>query len=338
MKVNEVVEITKGTLLGTPSISSFARVMCDVGQVQKGDLFIAYNADCIEEARQRGAYGIIAQAPLHPNDDEIAWIVVENMGDCLERFARYMLLARGIKLIHFSPVEEAIAHEILDDSRVRIFNDCLERLLELLSCCDELIYLITHNEQILNLSFDVIVPIKPKDKPFMLLSHTLFDSTIFYKGAHYRLNLPKLFLSELSSVLELFEAHGITFALEYFKYIIYFKPNFLNAFGKIIDYGQASKVAIAEQDIEQFKKYMAYIANNATWGKLLFLVPLPYFDLLSQIAPTFAYTNEIELCQRIYDENFNFALILGIDDNILVNALNHNHRQIHQPRLFEDIE
>ena len=122
-----------------------------------------------------------------------------------------------------------------------------------------------------------------------------------------------------------------------FKHIPYFKPNFLNAFGKVIEYGQASKVAIAEEDIEQFKKYMAYIANNAAWGKFLFLVPLVYLELFNQIAQTFAYSTQEELCEYIRTQNFNFALVLGINDDTLTNALNTNHKQIQEPDLFSNL-
>ena len=73
MRVNEVVEITRGTLLNTPSITMFSRIICDVEQIQKGDLFIAYQADLshITQAIQAGAYGIICEEKIKINDDEI---------------------------------------------------------------------------------------------------------------------------------------------------------------------------------------------------------------------------------------------------------------------------
>ena len=122
---------------------------------------------------------------------------------------------------------------------------------------EQISFIFTHNEHILEISFEVIQAHKPKERPFLIISHTLFDSTIFYQSTHYRINLPKLFLNDLGAVVNLCENKGIEYSLNHFKHIPFFKPNFLNAFGKVIDYGQAAKVAIAEEDIEQFKKYMA---------------------------------------------------------------------------------
>ena len=334
MRVNEVVEITRGTLLNKPSIAMFSRIICDVEQVQKGDLFIALTNSHITQAIEAGAYGVIVKQKVSIEDKEIAYIYVEDMQDCLIRLIRYKLLAKNIALIaSLSPIEESIAQNIVDDERVCFFNSDLSAFIELLND-EKIAFIFTHNEHITKLGFHTIEANKPKERPFLVLSHTLFDSTILHKDAHYRINLPKLFFNELSVVLHLCEQEGIGYSLAHFKQIPFFKPNFLNAFGKIIEYGQASKVAIAEEDIEQFKRYMAYIANNATWGKVLFLVPSVYVDLFSQIAQTLAYNTQEELCGHIHNENFNFALILGISDNELVYALNTNHRRIIEPTLF----
>lgn len=336
MRVNEVVEITRGKLLSAPSITEFSRIICHVEQVQRGDLFIARDCEQISQAVSAGAYGIIYDsAQQEMEDKEIAWIAVDNIQDSLIRLIRYKLLAKNITTISLNPIEEAIAREIIDDSSVKFSSHSLEDIIELLN--DEISSIITHNESVLEISFEVICASTPSKRPFLLLSHTLFDSTIFYKSAHYRINLPKIFFNELASVLALCENRQISHDVARFKHIPYFKPNFLNAFGKIIEYGQASKVAIAEEDIEQFKKYMAYIANNAAWGKFLFLVPLVYLELFNQIAQTFAYQTQEELCEYIHTQNFNFALVLGINDEVLTHALNTNHKQILEPDLFSNL-
>ncbi|RDU59538.1 hypothetical protein [Helicobacter marmotae] len=333
MRVNEIVEIAKGVLIQAPSIAMFSRIICDAGQIQRGDLFIALNPSHIEQAILNGAYGIICEREIPISDKEVAYILVENMQDCLVRLVRYRLLVQDIAFISaLSPIEQAIAKNIIDDERVCFFNGDISAFCELLN--QPLHFIITNNTQIMELGFNTIQVNKPKERPFLTLSYTLFDSTILYKDMHYRINLPKLFFNELSTILHFCEQEGLSCHLGNFKYIPFFKPNFLNAFGKVIEYGQASKVAIAEEDIEQFKRYMAYIANNAAWGKTLFLVPKMYVELFSQIAQTFAYNSQEELCSYIHRENFNFALILGINDDTLINALNTNHRQILEPDLF----
>lgn len=336
MKINEAVEITKGNLLTSPSITSFSRIILDINHIQKGDLFLAFNPEEIPLAIESGVYGIISSCSSKPFDQEVAWIVVQDMCDCLTRLIRYKLLAKNITLIALSSIEEAIAKEIIIDDKVAFFDGDTKAFLEFLNQ-DYLTFIVLHNQDILDLSFEVLHAHKPKDRSFLILTHNLFDTTIFYTSTHYRINLPSLFLGELSAVLTLCESKSITIDINRFKHIPYFKPNFLNAHGKLIEFGQASKVAIAEENLEQFKRYMAYIANNATWGKILFLVPVIYVDLFNQIAQTHAYSNEKELCDYLRKENFNFALVLGINDAKLVDALAIFSKPVDEPNLFSGL-
>ena len=76
MKVNEVVEITQGKLLNSPSIAEFSRIICYVEQIQRGDLFIANDSTQIPKAIKSGAYGIIYDNPqIEITDSEIASIL-----------------------------------------------------------------------------------------------------------------------------------------------------------------------------------------------------------------------------------------------------------------------
>ncbi|WP_295701807.1 hypothetical protein [Helicobacter mastomyrinus] len=341
MRVNEVVEITKGVLLNTPSIAMFSRIICHLEKIEKGDLYIALDEEAtsyhITQAIQAGAYGVICEKNIKIDDEEIAYIQVENIQDCLMRLIRYKLLVKNVALIDsLSIIEESIAKNIIDDEKVCFFEGDLSLFVESLN--NETISLvITHNKQITDLGFNILQVSKPKERPFLVLSHTLFDSTILYEGTHCRINLPKLFFNELSAVLHLCQQENISYSLQHFRQIPFFKPNFLNAFGKIIEYGQASKVAIAEEDIEHFKRYMAYIANNAAWGKILFLVPQVYLELFNQIAQTRSYATQEQLCEHIHRENFNFALVLGINDDTLVDALNNNYKPFIEPDLFSGV-
>ncbi|WP_304382711.1 hypothetical protein [uncultured Helicobacter sp.] len=65
MRVNEVVEITKGVLLNTPSIAMFSRIICHLEKIEKGDLYIALDEEAtsyhITQAIQAGAYGVICE-------------------------------------------------------------------------------------------------------------------------------------------------------------------------------------------------------------------------------------------------------------------------------------
>ena len=82
---------------------------------------------------------------------------------------------------------------------------------------------------------------------------------------------------------------------------------------------------------------MAYTPITLLGSSFFFLVPLVYLELFNQIAQTFAYNTQKELCEYIRTQNFNFALVLGINDEALTHALNINHKRIKEPDLFSGL-
>lgn len=339
MRISEIVEIVQGQLLNKPSIVSAEQIITDLSKVQKGDLFISDDKNAISQALQQGAYAIISSLNLEvDSEDEVAFILVENISESIMRLIRYKLLVQHIKLILLQGVDFAIAKEIIYDERARFLStqnakSSLEQMLNLLD--EQATFLIVDNKDIAPLSFEVIELDKTKQSSLITISSNLFDSTIFYEGTQFRINIPSMFLNNLSSIIYLCNQNEINLRLDRFHSIPFFRPNFISAFGTLSNFGQTSKVAIAEKDIEIFKKYMAYIANNATWGKIIFIVPSIYVDIFEQIAQTFSYEDTEEICKCLRKEKFNFALILGIDDDSLVNAFNSSVKEQNWPTLFE---
>lgn len=87
ISVNEIVEIAFGTLLNQPSISFFNQICDEVNEIKQGDLFVANHLKKspqevqkeIEEAVQRGAFGILFSGNIAMSDPEVAWISVEDL-------------------------------------------------------------------------------------------------------------------------------------------------------------------------------------------------------------------------------------------------------------------
>ena len=103
--VNEIVEIAFGTLLNKPSISFFTQICDNPSAVRRGDLFILTQKDStqaqrdIEEAVQRGAFGILFSGNIAMNDEEVAWISVEDLEQSLMRILRHYLMMHNKILI-----------------------------------------------------------------------------------------------------------------------------------------------------------------------------------------------------------------------------------------------
>ena len=117
--VNEIVEIAFGTLLNKPSISFFTQICDNPSAVRRGDLFILTQKDStqaqrdIEEAVQRGAFGILFSGNIAMNDEEVAWISVEDLEQSLMRILRHYLMMHNKILFLLDSDEYAIATQII---------------------------------------------------------------------------------------------------------------------------------------------------------------------------------------------------------------------------------
>ncbi len=58
MRLENILALTKGSLLGDPTVSLFESVAFDPSKVKRGSLFVAYSPEDIPEALQNGAYGV----------------------------------------------------------------------------------------------------------------------------------------------------------------------------------------------------------------------------------------------------------------------------------------
>lgn len=325
MRVNEAVEIINGELATTPAISSFNGVATKISEVKRGCLFIAKNPDEIDGAIALGAYGVVYDKYVQMVDGEIAWIKVSSIQDAIVRLIRYRFLSDKIEVFFVSEIEYEIAFQIVTDTSIDFFDGDLEGFLSLVGSNSNLRGIVIRNEAFLGLLFQYTQTVLPQEQPFKVVVATLFDTKINYKLAQYDLKLPSLFLPELSSVIEMCAIHKIAFELKNFSSISYMQPNFINARAKLVAYGQTDRVVIAENDIEKFKKYVAYIALNAKWGKMILFLPKVYEGVFDVMAQNEIYHEQAELSDLLRMQNYNFALILGLNKADLQEILTAPH-------------
>lgn len=332
MRINEIVEIIHGNLINNPSISSFENITTNLARVQRGSLFIATTPESAKEAIALGAYGIVFEDGDMPMiDNEVAWIRVDLLQDAITRFIRHRLLIQQIGMIYFGEIEFAIAKEIVEDEQVALVSGGYADALEAIES-SHLKKIITSNPKLAELSFECTQGSYVENKPFKLISYTLFDSKIYFDSQRYTLPLPSLFLEQLASVITLTQAEEITISLAHFQSIPYFKPNFIDTKGHLCKYGQSGKVLIAEADLENFKKYSAYILANARWAKTSLFIPQKYYEIFAPIAQCVGYETQEELLESL-KENFHFGLILGVDESFITQ----NFKEIQEGAgLFDD--
>lgn len=342
MRVAEAVSALNGVLLNTPSISAFNGFSQKLEKIQNGWLFIApetLDFTTIAQAIQNGAYGIVLTKQnaqdfkgFIDSQNEIAWIEVQDLPSCIARLIRYKILFFSTNVIALNNVQFAIAKEIITDKKAFVGNE-KEALLE--SFNNEITTIFTDSQKILELSFDNLTPIKPLSAPFNLISYTLFDVRFFYAVREYLLHLPYLFIDDLSALVAVCEQERVNFELSHFKEIAFLKPNFVDRFLNLCDYGQSQQVLITCRDSALFAKYIDYFLEYARWGKLACLVPKSY-KIENPSQSISYYAKKREIISLIKNQEFNFMLVFGIDDSELFTLLK-KHKPHLERSLFDEL-
>lgn len=320
MRINEIVEIIHGNLLNNPPLSAFENITTNLAKVQRGSLFVATSPQSAKEAIALGAYGIVFEDGDMPMiDNEVAWIRVDLLQDAIIRFIRFHLLVKNITLLHLEPIEFDIAKEIIDDECTCILEGGYGDLLEAIQK-PHLKNLILKSSILSELSLEYTPIHRSENLPFRVISCTLFDSKIYFNSQRHIISLPSIFLQELGVVISVCQAHEIHLSLEKFSSIPHLKPNFVDSQNYLCKFGQSGRVIIAEKDLETFKKYSGYILANAKWAKVTLFVPQEYYEIFSVISNCYAYNSTDNLLKEL-QRPFNFAIILGVDDDFLLRSL-----------------
>ena len=173
MRVSEAKEIVRGNLAGVPSISEFDGITSLANKVKRGWLFIA--KDCsnatIEKALKNGAYGIIYakdSLSLEQKDEEVAWIEVDDLQDAVVRLVRDCILRNDISVVSFNEIQCAIGTQIIVDKAVLFSDGDFFALLE--SITPHTRYIMTGEQKLLTIVFNVLSLLRPLSPPFNLIS------------------------------------------------------------------------------------------------------------------------------------------------------------------------
>ncbi|WP_297811225.1 hypothetical protein [uncultured Helicobacter sp.] len=345
ISVNEIVEIAFGTLLNQPSISFFNQICDEVSEVKKGDLFVACASKDsqkeIEEAVQKGAFGILFSGNIAMSDSEVAWISVEDLEQSLVRIARHYLIVGNkiLFLLHFDEYQIA-SQIIIPKKNLGYYCGSLVKLIRYILTCD-VAYILYCNSQI---NLNVLpknqqeIKLLPQEKiedenlPFAINSYSLFGIKIFYKTLDYEIPLPKLFIQPLARVLRFSEEYSSEVQMKNLEGISSFKPLYLDERGFISKPGATNKVLLACMDIKLYEQYLAYFTMYAKWARLMLFVPQIYQEIYAPYAEVRCFENHQELFELLICEKYNFALIFGVKTEIFEEKFTNN---THEQSLFE---
>jgi ferrochelatase len=323
MRLENILALTHGELVSSPFVNKFENIVFEARHVKRGDLFIAYNEQTIEEAIFNGAYGVIFSRPTQIIDTEIAWIKVLDLDDALRRILRFMLIDKEIRVYSCSEIILKLALQVVTEPSFLVLNGNEREVFTQLQN-------VTQGSVVLFcpalLSADIFTEVVPIPKSIgnkiQIIEQTLFETSFIYENTFYeRQQISPFFMPYLEQLLHLFKVLNINFRLRKFTPIDHFEAFFINKKFEIKEFGTSDMVLIFEKKLDLIQEEILFLQKEAAWAHTLFVIPQKsYMTLPENIqnsAVLLVYENESEIKKLLQQKRFHFALIAGVDSSIL---------------------
>lgn len=327
MRLENSVALMNGELVNSPFVNNFSNIIFDAKAVKRGDLFIAFDEEMIEEAVFNGAYGIVFSKPTQITDSEIAWIKVANLEDALTRLLRFELLNKNIRVYSCSEIVLKLAKQIVTETNLIVVSGDIRSVYRSLSDIEDgTIVLFSPALS----SADIFTAFKELPNKSVhtinIVEQTLFETSFIFDNIFYeRQPISPFFIPYLQQLLNLYKQLQINFRLRTFSPIEHFEAVFTNKNFEIKEFGTSDKVLIFEKSTHLIESEILFLQNQATWAKIIYLIPNANKKLLSaslrDIENIFFYTSKDEIKKLLKSHNFHFALVVGVDKSILAKPL-----------------
>ncbi|WP_455756065.1 hypothetical protein [Sulfurimonas sp.] len=317
MRLENILALTHGKLVNEPFVKNFENIVLEVKKVKRGDFFIAFDEDTIEEAIFNGAYGIMFDKPTQISDTEIAWVKVDDCEDALKRLLRFRLIEKEVNVYECNEIILKLSQQIITEPNFISVSGDIESVYKqlwhvennstLLFCpdtCDKNIFTDTKK-----LSSTAIEPIS-------IMEQTLFETSFIYDNVFYERQLiSPFFIPYLEELLHLYKTLKINFRLRKFTPIEHFEAVFTNKNFEIKEFGTSDKVLIFEPNTSLIDLEIAYLQKSANWANVIYIVPHAVNG--ANDANIFIYENSNQIIDILKNNIFHFALVVGVDKNIL---------------------
>ena len=324
MRLENTIALTHGELVNSPFVNNFTNIVYEAKAVKRGDLFIAFDEEAIEEAIFNGAYGIIFDKPTQIRDNEIAWIKVENLEDALKRLLRFILIEKEITVYECNEIVLKLALQIITEPNFIVLNSDIKGIFKSLNDVE--------NGTTVLFSPAITTPdifTQTKSLPqnyahtIDIIEQTLFETSFIYDNVFYERQLiSPFFMPYLEQLLSLFKVLKINFRLRKFTPIDHFEAVFTNKNFEIKEFGTSDKVLIFEKNKDLIAKEIEFLQKQATWAKIIYIIPHDSQEnLQNEMSHLHTYKNENEIKGILQNNNFHFALIVGVDKSILTKPL-----------------
>ncbi len=320
MRLENILALTHATLLSEPQISQFEAIVIDVSKVRRGVLFVALNPYDIKRAVELGAYGILYDRETPILDDEAAWIKVDDIYEALKRIVRFLLIDKELQAFTCSPITLQIAKQLVTPPELLILEGMLqEHFGKLLTAPAKSTILFSQIDD--DLFTDAMALPSTILEPIDIIEQTLFETSFIYKDVFYeRQLLSPFFIPYLEQLLQLFSNRNIAFKIRPFSSMPHFQPVFTDKALHVKDFGSSDRVIIFENDFSLIDNQIDFIAQQAAWAKIIYLLPRFGYNLETENPNILLYDTTQDIIEALKTHPFHFALVAGCDKSILLDA------------------
>lgn len=332
MRLENVLALTYGTVINEPFVKTFENIVFESNKVKRGDLFIAFDEEEIENAVLNGAYGVLFDKPTQISDREIAWIKVEDINDALKRLLRFKLIDKEIVVYECNKIVLKLALQVVNESNFIALNGDIKSIVKSLwDLPNQSTVLFSPALTPKEIFTDIKSITSTSIEPINVVEQTLFETSFIYDNVFYERQLiSPFFMPYLEELLHLFKTLKINFRLKKFTPIDHFEAVFTNKNFEIKEFGTSDKVLIFESTTELIDSEIAFLRKQANWANIIFILPFKDAQKYQDQEYIYLYKNKKEIIEILKGNSFHFALVVGVDKSILSKPLPH----LSQPTLF----
>jgi len=316
MKIEDIVNLTEGTLTNTPKVHSIESASVYYSKIEHGDLFFSSDQEEIDQAIANGAYAIVyADDSIIKHDNEIAWIKVSDLQLAAFKLIRYVVIKKEAKFFLLSDHELTFLKMILvHKGNIKFIGKDWKKAFEQILNSECSLFVGTDKELLELIKPDV--PKLNKEVEGYIVSDTLFRTTFKVGGYVYQeKELIPFHLEYLLRAIDFCDAHQLVYSIDRLKYTKHFTPVFIDGNLKSTKASKSDKVAIFTDNLADITKAREYVMRSNMWVKSVVMTP-PKTKVPGIDHPHWFATKE-ELQELLKNIHYNYAFIYKADKSML---------------------
>ena len=316
MKIEDILNLTEGTLSNTPKVQAIESATVYYSKVEHGDLFFSSNQEEIDKAIENGAYAIVYDDEnIVRKDEEIAWIKVSDIQLAAFKLIRYVIIKKEAQFFLLSEHELTFLKMILlHKNNISFVSNDWRKAFEQILNSDGSLFVGTDKELMKLIKPDVAK--LEREVEGYPVSDTLFRTTFKVGGFVYQeKELIPFHLEYLFRAIDFCDKEGLPYSVDRIKYTKHFMPVFIDLKLKSTRPSNSDRVAIFTDSLSDIAKAREYVMRSNMWVKSIVLTP-PKTKVPGIDHPHW-FNNEEEVRELLKSIHFNYAFIYNADKSIL---------------------